>query len=113
MNKKNAPRKERGKIASRNSTTRRPSKTARVLSVLYHGGTLNRFQAERLGDHCLNSTISTLANSHGIMFRRVPERVPTRFGVKATVTRYSLSPSSKARARAFLERAGAFSKRGQ
>lgn len=112
MDKKKTPKRGGGKVASRNSTTR-PGKMTRILLELYQGKSLNRFQAERLGDHCLNSTISTFANSHGITFRRVPERVPTRFGVKATVTRYSLAPSSKARAKTFLVSTGVFLKRGR
>jgi hypothetical protein len=49
---------------------------------------LNRFEAERFGDHCLHSTVSTLKNQ-GHVIVNVWETVNTRF--KPTrVKRYSL-----------------------
>lgn len=69
-------------------------KKARILSHLLSGGTLNRFEAETLGDHCLNSTISELTNRHGLAFTRQPERVPNRWGKPCRVIRYGL-PSSE------------------
>lgn len=50
---------------------------------------LNRFEAERLGDHCLHSTISTLRGL-GYQFYTAWETVPTRFGTEARVKRYHL-----------------------
>lgn len=84
------------------STTKAPSKTARILSHLLAGASLNRFEAERLGDHCLNSTISALANVYLLSFKRQPERVPNRWGAPCNVTRYSLPPSEYKRACAVL-----------
>ncbi len=69
-------------------------KIARILSHLLSGASLNRFEAEKLGDHCLNSTISTLANKHGLVIERHSENVPNRWGKPCTVTRYTL-PSSE------------------
>lgn len=54
---------------------------------------LNRFEAERLGDHCLNSTISELRKEgHTIIGEW--EHVPNRFGGKTRVKRYRLARSA-------------------
>jgi hypothetical protein len=79
-----------------------PSKNVRILTHLLAGATLNRFEAEVLGDHCLNSTISELANRHGLAFKRLPERVPNRWGKPCRVIRYGLSPSEVEKARKVL-----------
>ena len=84
---------------SRNNT-----KLSRILGLFVAGRTLNRFEAEPLGDHCLNSTVSTLANSHGLTFTRMPEKVPNRFGSKTHCMRYSLPESERGKARALLAR---------
>ena len=79
-----------------------PSKIARILGHLLNAGPLNRFEAERIGDHCLNSTISDLANDHGLTFKRTPEKVPNHWGQPCDVTRYSLPRSEHRRAREVL-----------
>ena len=66
-------------------------------------GSLNRFEAERIGDHCLNSTVSVLT-AKGIVIGRVWERVPTRFGNKVTVCRYSVPQWAHSDAERVLER---------
>ncbi|OMG67021.1 hypothetical protein AUR61_001470 [Stutzerimonas balearica] len=81
-----------------------PSKNVRILLHLLTGATLNRFEAEKLGDHCLNSTISELANRHGLAFTRQPERVPNRWGKPCRVIRYGLPPSETAIAKQVLAR---------
>lgn len=74
------------------------TKQASVLRVLAEGGSLNRFQAERIGDHALNSTISTLRNAYGLPIEGTPETVPTRFGKPARCHRYRLPESERAHA---------------
>ncbi|MCY1376829.1 hypothetical protein D9M69_643490 [compost metagenome] len=66
---------------------------------LLEGKSLNRFEAERLGDHCLNSTVAVLANRYGLSVLREQERVPNNWGTPCLVTRYSLPPSELRRAR--------------
>lgn len=68
------------------------TKIATILSFLLNGYSFNRFEVEHLGDHCLHSTISTLANKYGLTFIRTPEQVPNRFGGETRVVRYSLPP---------------------
>lgn len=71
--------------------TQSSSKIARILAHLVRGETLNRFEAEHLGDHCLNSTISTLANRFGLIVSRQQESIPSRWGKPCKVTRYKLA----------------------
>ncbi|KWH11567.1 hypothetical protein WT59_00240 [Burkholderia territorii] len=65
-------------------------KIDRVLLELRRGITLNRFEAERLGDHCLNTTISQL-RGEGWLITGEWEEVQTRFDKTARVLRYRLT----------------------
>ena len=90
-----------------NDTTtpaKRKTKLCRILEHFVNGGSLNRFEAERLGDHCLNSTIAALCGNYGLAFIRVDERVPNRFGSETRVTRYRLPDSEMERAGKVLSR---------
>lgn len=78
------------------------TKIARILEHLATGGSLNRFDAERLGDHCLNSTIAVLSGTYALNFIRQREKVPNRFGSATPVIRYRLSEKEQARARKLL-----------
>ena len=59
---------------------------------------LNRFEAQAIGDSCLNSTISHLSKM-GYQFRTERETVPNRFGGQTHCNRYWLvskpQPKSK------------------
>ncbi|WP_197092448.1 hypothetical protein [Stutzerimonas frequens] len=82
-----------------------PSKIARILAyLLIPCNSLNRFEAEHLGDHCLPSTISTLTHSYNIQFQHQPERVPNRWAQPCTVTRYCLPETQREHARQVLAR---------
>lgn len=82
-------------------------KQARILLALYRGQRLHRFQAEVVGDHTLNSTISTLANRYGLLFERARMKVPTRFGRPVSVIEYGLAASSREAAERLLAMWGA------
>lgn len=56
---------------------------------------LTRFDAEGLGDHCLNSTISALSSQHGLEFPRKWVKVPNRFGGETPCKEYSTSDEDK------------------
>lgn len=77
--------------------SRRPTKLKRILAELANGRSLNRFEAERLGDHCLNSTIVKI-ESHGIKVARREETVPGFGGHMARVCRYKLDDENRGRA---------------
>ncbi|AVX12582.2 hypothetical protein LZ639_12435 [Pseudomonas stutzeri] len=79
-----------------------PSKTMSILAYFLAGATLNRFEAEPLGDHCLNSTISELANRRGVTLNRTPEKVPNRWGKRCRVPRYSVPATEREHANAIL-----------
>ena len=64
------------------------NKETTILQTLVGGRSLNRFEAEPLGDHCLHSTIATLRGK-GYLFHDQWEDVPTRFGKTVRVKRYS------------------------
>lgn len=97
MKKATIPEEKRSQSHG-NSNTTPPTKIARILWHLLNGTTLNRFEAERIGDHCLNSTISTLANSYGLTFSRTPEKSPNRWGAPCDCKRYGLPVSERQRA---------------
>jgi len=84
------------------------TKKERVLSHFLAGAKLNRFQAEKLVHcHCLNSSISTLTNSDGIIFDREWQTVPALNGrATARVKSYWLrvEPENIRRALAVLGR---------
>ncbi len=79
--------------ASRNHNST-PTKEGDVLMALYLGS-LNRFEAEGIGDHCLNSTVSILRQK-GIVILDEWEAVPSRGARGQTnVKRYWVAPEPK------------------
>jgi len=70
-----------------------------MLARFAQGMSFNRFEAERVGDHCLHTTISDLQRKHGIEFHREWEVVPNRFGSKTRIRRYWLAGAHLQRAR--------------
>lgn len=56
-----------------------PRKIDRVIAALRLPGGLNRFEAERIGDHCLNSTIAEIRAIFGDKLYQCWEVVPTRY----------------------------------
>ena len=80
------------------------TKAAEILTELY-GGSLNRFEAERIGDHCLNSTIAQLRGK-GVQLVDEWEKVPSRGSRGFTnVKRYWVKsePGNLERVRRMLE----------
>ncbi|MCY0389131.1 hypothetical protein OVY01_18455 [Robbsia sp. Bb-Pol-6] len=71
------------------------TKRNRILGLFQAGASLNRFEAERFGDHCLNSTLADLRRD-GYSFNQQWENVPTRFGRTARVLRYRLALAARA-----------------
>lgn len=81
-------KKAAGQMAASENSRLNDTKEAMILTIMRTGKSLNRFEAERLGDHCLHSTIATL-RSKGYLFHDAWEWVATRFGKEAHVKRYS------------------------
>lgn len=91
-----APR-ERGQDGKAESTrTKSITKIERVISALMSPAGLNRFEAERIGDHTLNSTMAKIRVRCGARVSQEWETVPTPYckrGVR--VLRYWLMPSDQ------------------
>lgn len=67
------------------------TKEGRILEALKLPAGLNRFDAERIGDHCLNSTVAKL-RAKGWVIRSEAELVKTRYSeAGARVLRYRCS----------------------
>ena len=69
------------------------TKKFNIIQYFLKGLSLNRFEAEELGDHCLNSIISTLSSQLDLEIPRKMEKVPNRFGGTTHVMRYWFSES--------------------
>lgn len=93
--KKATRSEEQSRPCKANNTTKPPSKIARILKHLLTGASLNRFEAERIGDHCLNSTIAVLSNKYNLTIQRKSERVPNGWGDPCIATRYNLPESQR------------------
>lgn len=83
------------------SFTHKQTKIKRILAELARGGSLHRFQAERLGDHCLHSTVAKI-EGYGIEVAREWTAVPGYAGHSTRVCKYWLCDESKERARILL-----------
>lgn len=71
---------EQGEVGkAKNLNPKRIKKIDRVEAALRLPAGLNRFEAERIGDHCLNSTVAKLREIHGDKLRQEWETVPTRY----------------------------------
>ena len=73
------------------TTSRHCTKKDAIRFALRNPHGLNRFEAERYGDHCLNSTIAEL-RADGCVIHSEWEKVPTRHNPKGVrVLRYWLT----------------------
>jgi hypothetical protein len=70
------------------------SKNDTILNALVETP-LTRFDAEQLGDHCLNSTISGLSKQHDLELPRRWVKVPNRFGGETPCKEYTTSDEDK------------------
>ena len=67
-------------------------KIDRVEAALKLPAGLSRVEAERIGDHCLNSTIADIRKEYGSRLKQRWETVPTRYCSKGVrVLRYWLA----------------------
>jgi hypothetical protein len=99
MKKNQTPNEARLIKAEDKSTPAAPAnrrKIDTILKLLEAGVSLNRFEAERYGDHCLNSTIATLRNDYYLPIMDCREAVPNRFGGMTRVKRYWLEQEASA-----------------
>ncbi|GAB1264271.1 hypothetical protein [Aurantivibrio infirmus] len=85
--------------SQRKSNKNKPGKLVSMLTHFANGKRLHRFQAERLGDHCLPTSASDLQIKYGLYFSRKMIKVPNRFGSMTSVMLYWLEGKELERAR--------------
>lgn len=85
---------------SKSTPDRRVYKWKTTLAPMANGEALTRFDAERFGEHTLNSTIP-IFEGKGLTVAREWVKVPGRFG-EIRCLRYSLSPAEQKRAQQLL-----------
>lgn len=85
-----------------NHTSKQIGKQERMLWHFAAGGRIHRFQAEKLGDHCLPSTISSLQRKYRIHFRRKLITVTNRYDTETRVALYWLEGEDLERARTVI-----------
>ena len=73
-----------------------------LLEYFSTGKRLHRFQAERMGDHTLNSSVSYIQKSYGLLFKRRRVDVPNRFGSTTSVCEYWLDEAGQELAKNLL-----------
>lgn len=84
----------------------RTPKKAICLSYLYRRSLVQLEAFGLYGECCLHSTISDLANNHGLVFNRVREAHRHRNGGTVYFVRYTLMPESRPAAAALLKHWG-------
>jgi hypothetical protein len=91
-----------GNASKQSHDSKPPLKWKRVLTALFYGRSLNRFEAEReLHDHCLHTTVSTIQQK-GVTISRRFEKVPGYQGIPTEVCRYWLPQESRQAASVIL-----------
>ncbi len=91
------------------SDTNHSKSAGKLYSMLRHFSTgirLHRFDAEKLGDHCLHTTVSDLQIRHFIRFSREWIKVPNRFGSKTRVKSYWLEGDNLLKAKRIIQGGG-------
>ena len=81
-------------VESANQTTHKQksiTKQDRVIEALKMPHGLNRFEAERIGEHAINSTVAVIRRRYGRHLVQEWETVPTKYNPKGVrVVRYWL-----------------------
>ncbi len=79
-NRDNAGLQQPGEVCkAKNLNPKRIKKIDRVEAALKLPHGMNRFEAERIGEHCLNSTVAVIREMYGDKLIQQWETVPTRY----------------------------------
>ena len=99
-------RKSKGSGIDKSNTNKRPTKRQHILGWLVDkslsGARVTRFDSERVGDHCLPTTISELQSLEGIAVSREMTKRPTRFGKPISCAQYWLDRENIGKAQKLL-----------
>lgn len=83
---------------SRGNYSKRPTKRETVLAWLIEqskqGKRVTRFDAEKVGDHVFNSTVSDIERTDGIKVERQATKRPTQFGTDVVCNEYWIAISN-------------------
>lgn len=102
MVKQKAAPPQNGHPLTNNKDSKPLGKLDSMLQYFSSGNRIHRFQAEKLGDHCLHSTISDLQARHSIEFHREWVLVPNKFGSYTRVKLYWLEGKDLESARSIV-----------
>lgn len=100
MNKKIGRHKGAQIITSDQNNNTSEEKWRRILRLMRTGARLTRFDVEKYGDHCFNTSVSVIGKK-GITISREPIVIEGRFG-KFRCKQYWLEPDQIERARRLL-----------
>lgn len=84
--------------AEHSTRTKPPGKLDSMFARFATGDRLHRFQAEKIGDHCLHTTVSSLQAKYSLKFSRQWVKVSNRFGSDTRVMMYWLEGDNLLRA---------------
>lgn len=84
------------------ASTKRETVLMWLINKSEKGLRVTRFDAEKIGDHCLNTTVSELGQIDGIKISRRMTKRPTRFGKKVDCNEYWIAKPELHKARQAL-----------
>lgn len=91
---------------TKNNYSKQPTKRETVLAWLIdeseRGSKVTRFDAEYIGDHVLNTSVSDIERLDGVTINRQPTKRPTRFGKPVDCYEYWIAESELMNARKAL-----------
>jgi len=67
------------------------TKYYRILEHLRLGGSINKFEAQHLGENCLGTTIGAMCNDFDLKVTRTFEKAKNTIGAYSRVIRYKLT----------------------
>ena len=85
-----------------NTSTKRKRVLASLLCAHRHNWVLTRFDAEHIGDHCFNTTVSEIGRIDGVEVSRRETKRPTRFGKPTDCKEYWLDAEAAQKASLLL-----------
>lgn len=84
------------------SATKRETVLAWLIDESERGNKVTRFDAEHIGDHCLNTSVSEIERLDGVRISRQTTKRPTRFGKPTDCNEYWISDADLNNARKVL-----------
>ena len=67
------------------------TKYYRILEHMRKGGSINKFEAQHLGENCLGTTVGAMCSDFNLKVTRTFEKAKNAIGVYSRVIRYKLT----------------------